>query len=57
MGSLQDAVKHETPICFVGGGPVGMLTAFELRRLGVEYLLAEQNSQNDQMARNGFDKL
>ena len=44
MGDLgQESFKHEAPIVIVGGGPVGMLTAFELSRLGIECLLAEQS--------------
>ena len=45
MGSLQDATKHESPICIVGAGPVGMLTAYELSRLGINCLLAEKNPE------------
>lgn len=44
MGDLsQEPLKHEAPVVIVGGGPVGMLTAFELSRLGIECLLAEQS--------------
>jgi thioredoxin reductase len=44
MGDLgQKSFEHEAPVVIVGGGPVGMLTAFELSRLGIECLLAEQS--------------
>jgi hypothetical protein len=36
-------VEHRTPVIIVGAGPVGMLTAFELSRLGIECILAEMN--------------
>jgi 2-polyprenyl-6-methoxyphenol hydroxylase-like FAD-dependent oxidoreductase len=45
MDSIPDIFEHETPICIVGGGPVGMLTAIELSRLGVDCLLAEINTE------------
>jgi 2-polyprenyl-6-methoxyphenol hydroxylase-like FAD-dependent oxidoreductase len=43
MGAIQVTIEHETPVVVAGGGPVGMLTAFELSRLGIQCLLAEQN--------------
>ena len=44
MGDNRIApIEHEVPVTIVGGGPVGMLTAFELSRLGIQCLLAEQN--------------
>ncbi|KAK9482716.1 2,4-dichlorophenol 6-monooxygenase [Lipomyces starkeyi] len=41
----QDTVHHENPIVVVCAGPVGMLTAYELARLDVPCLLAEQNQE------------
>lgn len=35
--------EEETPIIIVGAGPVGMLLAYQLDRLGVPCLIAEQN--------------
>lgn len=35
--------SYDTPVLIVGGGPVGLLTAYELARLGVPCILAEQN--------------
>jgi hypothetical protein len=43
MGDCQEIFEHETQVVVVGGGPVGMLTAFQLSRLGVPCLLAEQS--------------
>ncbi|KAK9427692.1 FAD binding domain-containing protein [Lipomyces doorenjongii] len=36
-------VKHDTPVLVVGAGPVGLLTAYELGRLGIRCILAEQS--------------
>ncbi|KAK9246522.1 2,4-dichlorophenol 6-monooxygenase [Lipomyces tetrasporus] len=38
-----DTARHEAPVVVVGGGPVGMLAAYELSRLDIPCLLAEQN--------------
>jgi 2-polyprenyl-6-methoxyphenol hydroxylase-like FAD-dependent oxidoreductase len=44
MGSAHpETIEHETPILIVGAGPIGMLTALELSRLGVDCLLAEKS--------------
>jgi hypothetical protein len=44
MGDVSQApLEYDVPVVIVGGGPVGMLTAFELSRLGIECLLAEQS--------------
>jgi thioredoxin reductase len=43
IGDAETAVMHEIPIVIVGGGPVGMLTALNLSRFGVQCLLAEQS--------------
>ncbi|RDW82608.1 hypothetical protein BP6252_03720 [Coleophoma cylindrospora] len=42
MGSVMENFDHATPIVVVGGGAVGMLTAFQLGRLGVPCIVAEQ---------------
>ena len=39
----REPFEHESPVVIVGGGPVGMITAFELSRLGIKCLLAEQS--------------
>ena len=33
---------HTTPVLVVGGGPIGLMTAYQLARLDVPCLLAEQ---------------
>jgi hypothetical protein len=44
MGAVpQEHLKYDVPVAVVGGGPVGMLTAFELSRLGIDCILAEQS--------------
>jgi FAD-dependent monooxygenase len=44
MGDVtQESSEHEVPVIIVGGGPVGMMTAFELSRLRIKCLLAEQS--------------
>lgn len=35
-------ISHETPVLVVGGGPIGLMSAFQLSRQGVQCLLAEQ---------------
>lgn len=40
---MSSKIFYETPVVVVGGGPVGMLTALNLSRLGVQCVLAEQN--------------
>lgn len=35
-------ITHNTPILIAGGGPVGLMLAYELSRLGVPCLLAEK---------------
>lgn len=36
-------VKLKTSVLVVGGGPVGLLTAFQLSRLGIRCIIAERN--------------
>lgn len=36
-------VEHTVPVLVVGGGPVGLLTAWQLAENGVDCMLAEQN--------------
>lgn len=36
-------LAHDTPIIIVGGGPVGMLIAYQLEGLGLPCVLVEQN--------------
>lgn len=43
MGSNAPTLEHDIPICIVGGGPVGMLTALNLSRFNIPCLLAEMN--------------
>lgn len=43
MGSIMEHFEHETPVVVVGAGAVGLLTAFQLARLGVPSIVAEQN--------------
>lgn len=40
---MQTSSQFDTNVTIVGAGPVGMLLAYQLDRLGVECLLAEQN--------------
>lgn len=35
-------ISHETPILVVGGGPIGLMSAYQLSRQGVQCLLVEQ---------------
>lgn len=34
---------HKVPVLVVGGGPVGLLTAWQLAEQGIECMLAERN--------------
>ena len=43
MGDYQPLSNIDVPITVVGAGPVGMLLALQLDRLGVPHLLAERN--------------
>ena len=40
---MQRLTQFDSPITIVGAGPVGMLLAYQLDRLGVKCLIAEQN--------------
>lgn len=40
---MEDIV-HEIPVLVVGGGPVGLLTAWQLARSNVRCMLAERNT-------------
>jgi 2-polyprenyl-6-methoxyphenol hydroxylase-like FAD-dependent oxidoreductase len=42
-GQPKTPIKLETPVVVVGAGPVGLITAYELARLDVPCLLAEQS--------------
>lgn len=35
-------ISHETPVLVVGGGPIGLMSAYQLSRQGIPCLLAEQ---------------
>jgi FAD-dependent monooxygenase len=37
------AIDSQTSVLIVGGGPVGLLTAFQLSRLQIPCIIAEQN--------------
>lgn len=41
---MSNATILETPVVVCGGGPIGMLFALRLAQLGVQCLLAEQNT-------------
>jgi 2-polyprenyl-6-methoxyphenol hydroxylase-like FAD-dependent oxidoreductase len=45
MTRVEEAQSIRTPVVVVGGGPVGMVTAFELSQLGIPCLLAEQSTE------------
>lgn len=40
---LNEAMKEDAPVIIVGAGPVGMVLAYQLDRLNVPCLIAEQN--------------
>ena len=42
-GHAKTPITLETPVVVVGGGPVGLITAYGLARLDVPCLLAEQS--------------
>lgn len=42
-GQPKTPIKLETPVVVVGAGPVGLIVAYELARLDMPCLLAEQS--------------
>jgi FAD-dependent monooxygenase len=40
---MHQHLKYDTDVLIVGAGPVGMLLAYQLDRLGIPCLLAERN--------------
>lgn len=39
----METVDHEVPVLVVGGGPVGLLTAWQLSLHGIKCMVAERN--------------